>query len=281
MSDDNRPETPDDPGPLIEPVWIPPSIPPAPPIFASAQSAGPQTVNLRLPLVNGLPPAQVRWTILVRLLLVIPQFLVLLFVGIGAFFVAIGVWLVALFTGRVPEGMGAFLARFTRWSVRVNAYFFLLTDEYPAFDGKDDNRYPIGVELPELSGLNQMAVLFRLFLAVPAYVIGSILSGGFTTLLLPFWISALILGRLPSPIYRVAGTLTRYSARTTAYMLMLTPEYPWGWKGDGVGVSPSGSGGTDDAHATRFDFQLTGWALAWLWIIFVLGFFYNARIRRY
>ena len=281
MSDDNRPEVPDDQRAPVEPVSSPPSIPPAPPIFASAPSAGPQTVNLRLPLVNGLPPAQVRWTILVRLLLIIPQFLVLLFVGVAAFFVAIVVWFVALLTGRVPEGMGAFLARFTRWSVRVNAYFFLLTDEYPAFDGNDDDRYPIGVELPEFSVLNQMAVLFRLFLAVPAYAIGSVLSGGFTTLLVPFWISALILGRLPAPIYQVAGTLTRYSARTIAYMLMLTPEYPWGWKGDDVEVSPSGPVGTDDARTTRFDFHLSGWAQAWLWIFFVLGLFYNGKFRRY
>ena len=128
MSDHDRPEPPDDARQPKVPVPSPASIPPAPPIIVSAANASPQSVNLRLPLVDGLPPAQVRWTIAVRLLLVFPQFIVLIFVGIGAFFVAIAVWFAALFTGRVPVGMGAFLARFTRWSVRVNAYFFLLTD---------------------------------------------------------------------------------------------------------------------------------------------------------
>ena len=280
MDENDRPETPGDEGSEGRPAASPAPIPPAPPIYTIPSVASPQSVNLRVPLVNGLPPQQVRWTILVRLLLAIPQLFVLIFVGIATFFVAVVVWFVALFTGRVPEGMGAFLARFTRWSVRVNAYVYLLTDEYPAFDGNDDDRYPIGVEIPELSPLNQMAVLFRIVLALPAYIIGSALSGGLTTLLFPLWLSALFLGRLPSPIYRVAATVTRYSARLTAYMLMLTPEYPWGWKGDDEGVSPSGAV-TSDPRATRFNFHLTGWARAWVWILIVIGLIYNMRVRRY
>jgi hypothetical protein len=280
MDENDRPETPDDEGSEGRPTASPAPIPPAPPIDIGPSVASPQSVNLRVPLVNGLPPQQVRWTILVRLLLAIPQLFVLIFVGIATFFVAVAVWFVALFTGRVPEGMGAFLARFTRWSVRVNAYVYLLTDEYPAFDGNDDDRYPIGVEIPELSPLNQMAVLFRIVLALPAYMIGTALSGGLTTLLFPLWLSALFLGRLPSPIYRVAATVTRYSARSTAYMLMLTPEYPWGWKGDDEGVSPSGAV-TSDPPVTRFDFHLTGWARAWVWIFIVIGLIYNMRVRRY
>ena len=280
MNENDRSGTPDNEGSEGQSSASHPLIPSAPPLYAGPTVASPQSVNLRVPLVNGLPPEQVRWTILVRLLLAIPQFFVLFFIGIAAFFVAVAVWFVAIFTGRVPQGMGAFLARFTRWSVRVSAYFYLLTDEYPAFDGNDDDQYPVGVELPEPVPLNQMAVLFRIVLAVPAYIIGTAVSGGFTALLLPFWISALILGRLPGPIYRVAATITRYSARSTAYFLMLTPDYPWGWKGDDEGVSPS-EGATSDPRATRFNFHLTGWAKAWIWIFIVVGVIYDVRVRRY
>ncbi len=279
MDENDQTGTPDDEGSQEQPAAGHPPIPPAPPIFAGQSAASPQTVNLRVPLVGGLPPEQVRWTILVRLILAIPQFFVLVFVGIAVFFVAVATWFVALFSGRVPEGMGEFLQRFTRWSVRVSAYAYLLTDEYPAFDGHDNDQYPIGVELPELSPLNQMAVLFRIILAMPAYIVGTALSGGIAALLFPFWLSALFLGRLPSPIYRVAAVSIRYSARTTAYMLMLTPEYPWGWKGDDVGVSPSGPV-TSDPRAARFDFHLTGWAQAWVWIFIALGLVLNLKVRR-
>ena len=49
------------------------------------------------------------------------------------YLVAIGYWFVALFTGRVPEGLqtlGMFCLRFT---ARTNAYFILVNPRYPAF----------------------------------------------------------------------------------------------------------------------------------------------------
>jgi Domain of unknown function (DUF4389) len=38
-----------------------------------------------------------------------------------------------LFTAHWPEGLRTFLVGVLRWSTRVNAYFYLLTDEYPPF----------------------------------------------------------------------------------------------------------------------------------------------------
>ena len=35
--------------------------------------------------------------------------------------------------GRWPTGMNDFLIGFLRWNTRVNAYCYLLTDEYPPF----------------------------------------------------------------------------------------------------------------------------------------------------
>ncbi len=42
-------------------------------------------------------------------------------------------WFAVLFTGRWPEGMRNFVVGFFRWSTRVNAYYYLLTDVYPPF----------------------------------------------------------------------------------------------------------------------------------------------------
>jgi hypothetical protein len=38
-----------------------------------------------------------------------------------------------LFTGRWPDGLRDFVIKVMRWGVRVQAYFLLLTDEYPPF----------------------------------------------------------------------------------------------------------------------------------------------------
>jgi hypothetical protein len=70
---------------------------------------------------------------LIRFILAIPHLVVLSFLAIAAFVV----WFIAafaiLFTGVWPEGMLRFIVGYMRWSLRVNAYFFLLTDEYPPF----------------------------------------------------------------------------------------------------------------------------------------------------
>lgn len=74
-----------------------------------------------------------RLTIFFRLLMVIPQFIVLALVAIGVYFVLIVGWFAVIILGRWPEGMGRFLIGYLRWSTRLNGYVLLLTDEYPPF----------------------------------------------------------------------------------------------------------------------------------------------------
>jgi hypothetical protein len=80
--------------------------------------------------VNGLN----RWLPLVKWLLAIPHYIVLLFLGIGAFFAIVIAWFAILFTGRYPRGLFDYVVGVGRWGYRVAAYAFLLvTDQYPPF----------------------------------------------------------------------------------------------------------------------------------------------------
>ena len=76
-----------------------------------------------------------RLTVFFRLLLVIPHLIFLAIWGIAAEVAIVIAWFAALFTGRVPDGLHGFLARFLRYSTRVTAYTFLLADPYPPFRG--------------------------------------------------------------------------------------------------------------------------------------------------
>ena len=70
---------------------------------------------------------------LARYIMLIPALFCLLFVGIAAYFVVwIAFWAVT-FTGRYPRGMFDFVAGYLRWSIRIAAYLFGLTDKYPPF----------------------------------------------------------------------------------------------------------------------------------------------------
>ncbi|MGA9276939.1 MAG: DUF4389 domain-containing protein [Ilumatobacter sp.] len=75
-----------------------------------------------------------RWLPLVKWFLAIPHYIVLFFMGIGAFFVVIVAWFAILITGRYPRGLFDYVVGVGRWGLRVTAYAFLLTtDQYPPF----------------------------------------------------------------------------------------------------------------------------------------------------
>ena len=88
-------------------------------------------LDLRYPdaerdLMRGMP--------LVKWLLAIPHYVVLFFLGIGAFVAVVIAWFAILFTGRYPRGLFDFVVGTQRWFVRVAAYAILLTtDRYPPF----------------------------------------------------------------------------------------------------------------------------------------------------
>ncbi|MGH2702145.1 MAG: DUF4389 domain-containing protein [Actinomycetota bacterium] len=92
-----------------------------------------QSVHLDLDYPNVKQELR-RWLPLVKWLLAIPHYVVLLFLGIAAFFAVIFAWFAILFTGRYPRGIFEFVEGVFRWWLRVNAYAFLLvTDRYPPF----------------------------------------------------------------------------------------------------------------------------------------------------
>lgn len=74
-----------------------------------------------------------RLTVAFRLILAIPQVIVLALLCVAAGVVVIIAFFAVLFTGSWPEGLRDFVIKVMRWSIRVQAYYLMLTDEYPPF----------------------------------------------------------------------------------------------------------------------------------------------------
>ena len=74
-----------------------------------------------------------RWLIFVKWLLAFPHSIVLLFLGLGACLAVIVAWFAILLTKRYPESLFRFVVGMLRWQYRVNAYSYLMVDEYPPF----------------------------------------------------------------------------------------------------------------------------------------------------
>ncbi|NNF70069.1 MAG: DUF4389 domain-containing protein [Acidimicrobiia bacterium] len=75
-----------------------------------------------------------RWMPLVKWFLLIPHYIVLIFLFIGAVIAWFITWLAILFTGRYPRAIFDYFVGVGRWALRVYAYgFLLITDRYPPF----------------------------------------------------------------------------------------------------------------------------------------------------
>lgn len=118
-------------GPESAFAWLPILDTPPFPEFTSGHSV--QSVHLDLDYPD-VPVQLNRWLPLVKWLLAIPHYIVLVFLGIGAFFAVVIAWFAILFTGQYPRGLFDYVVGVGRWALRVNAYAVLLvTDTYPPF----------------------------------------------------------------------------------------------------------------------------------------------------
>lgn len=71
--------------------------------------------------------------LVIRAILLIPHFVILFFLGIAMVTVVFIAQFAILFSGAFPEGMHSFCVGVARWSTRITAYMFGLTDAYPPF----------------------------------------------------------------------------------------------------------------------------------------------------
>jgi hypothetical protein len=202
----------------------------------------------RLPELDVTPPArQRRLTVLLRLLLLIPQFIVLAVLGFVTFFAAIAAWFAALALGRLPRWAESYLSGYVVYATRVYASLYLLVDSYPPF-GFTAPGSPVQLELHP-GRLNRLAVLFRIILAIPAGIIAAVLTAGWQAVSFFCWLAVLILGRTPAPLFEATAAVLRYAMRLQAYFLMLTAAYPKRIFGDRAPAGAAPVGVAPDAVA--------------------------------
>ncbi|MGH9128879.1 MAG: DUF4389 domain-containing protein [Acidimicrobiales bacterium] len=197
-----------------------------------------------------------RVTVCFRAILAIPQVIVVYILGIAAAVVAVIGWFGALFMGRLPRWAAEFLGGYACWVTRVYAYLGLLVDAYPPFDFDAPASYPVQVRVPLPGRLNRAAVLFRVILAIPAYIVGGLANTGLGIASVVVWLILLVGGRMPRSLFLAIASVLRYYLRVYGYFLMLTPAYPSGLFAEPVAVGESGGPGAASGADPR------AWAVA-------------------
>jgi uncharacterized RDD family membrane protein YckC len=69
--------------------------------------------------------------LLARFVLLVPHLVVLYFVGLVIFLALLVLWVPVLFNGRYPAWGFRLIGGYLRWSARLSAYLYGLTDRYP------------------------------------------------------------------------------------------------------------------------------------------------------
>ena len=166
-----------------------------------------------------------RLTVFFRILLAIPHLIVVALWSIAAFFAVLAAWIVAVFTGRVPDGLHTFLASFLRYSTRVTAYVYLLADPWPQFSGSEGG-YPIDVRVDPPETQSRLTVGFRVIVAIPALILSQVFRYVNQIVAFLSWFYALATGRMSEGMRNISAWLLRYEVQTYAYVMLLTGRYP-------------------------------------------------------
>jgi 2-(1,2-epoxy-1,2-dihydrophenyl)acetyl-CoA isomerase len=166
-----------------------------------------------------------RLTVLLRLLLALPHFVLSTLWLYLAVLVAIVQGVVIVVRGRPHAGMHAWTARFLRYFVHAQAYTWLVADPFPRFRGYAGT-YPIDLDVAPPGPQSRWTTAFRVVLGIPAYILAYVLSLVLQVVSLIGWFAALALGRMPRGMRDLMAYCLRYQAQTYAYLLLLTGRYP-------------------------------------------------------
>jgi uncharacterized protein DUF4389 len=176
-------------------------------------------VNVQIPR----PARTSRLLLFLRIILLIPQYLFLLVVGIAATVLVLINYVVVLITGRTA--FFGFLSGVLRYGTRLTAYSYFLTDKYPPFSLGEAPDYPVQVEIEHPQKIHRWRV-FSFILAFPHFLLlyGLLVLASFTSLVSFFIV--LIFGRYPAGLFGIAAAAVRYQTRVNAYLYLIVRHYP-------------------------------------------------------
>jgi hypothetical protein len=164
-----------------------------------------------------------RLTVFFRVLLAIPHVIVLSLWSYAIWLAVFVGWIAALATGRLPDPLHRFSAAYVSYQAQIYAYLFLIANPFPGFVVQ---QYPLLVTIDPPTRQHRLVTLFRLFLAIPALLIATMLTYLLIVIAILGWFAALVTARMPTGMRNAGAAAIRYMSQAYAYVLLLTAQYP-------------------------------------------------------
>jgi len=87
-------------------------------------------------------------------------------------------------------------------------------------------RYPISIEVALSEKLSRLTTFFRVFMAIPHYIVLYFLGIAAAVVVFIAWWAILFTGRYPKWAFDFVSGYFRWNARVNGYCLLLTDKYP-------------------------------------------------------
>ncbi|MGZ5375748.1 MAG: DUF4389 domain-containing protein [Solirubrobacterales bacterium] len=191
-----------------------------------------------------------RLSVGLRYLFALPVMIVATIFGIGAYLAAFVAWFAIVFTGKYPEGLYDFNAKFVRLASRATSYLNLATDESPPLNGDEDPSYPVQVGTPApLAEYDRVKTGLRLIIGIPVFLLNYVqgIIAGVVSLIA--WFAIVFTGKMPEGLVKPLHGAIAYQTKALAYMMLLTEDYP-PFSEEGAGT-PAGQIGSGTGAKTR------------------------------
>ena len=134
--------------------------------------------------------------------------------------------LMILFRKKYPRWWFDWILELLRFTTRVDAYIWLLTDVYPSTD--EEQYVHLDLQYPDAEkDLNRWLPLVKWLLAIPHYIVLFFLGIAAIVMGIVTWFIILFTGRYPKGIFDFIVGVFRWSLRVTAYaFILITDRYP-------------------------------------------------------
>ena len=152
-----------------------------------------------------------RLTTFFRYIVAIPWLIVAAIYGFVAEIAAVIAWFAIVFTGKYPEGIYNFNAGYLRMIGRVNAFEYLLSDEWPPFGGDEAPQLPVRIGVPApLGEYSRLKTGLRLIIGIPVMLLAIVQGIILYVVSIIAWFAILFTGKLGEGLFNPMRSAMAY-----------------------------------------------------------------------